>query len=192
MKLKERSLSCRSSHVKCSMKKLLNMLKELWLNLPVKTTSEGVRFWKIYWLLLKFFLTECSFSFVSFITNRRFFLTCLENIVYDDLLWRRDDFKDDVGHLKGWGKPRPHWRFFFGKIIHCSTLLTTLSSLRLSVGLVPTWVSWASCHRATVPSCTQGFFSWVFRGSKIFFSRVFYGSEIFSCGYFVGNSWIYK
>ena len=36
------------------------------------------------------------FSFVSFITNCGFFLTCLENIVYDDVLWRHDDFKDDV------------------------------------------------------------------------------------------------
>ena len=35
------------------------------------------------------------FSFVSFITNRDF-LTCLENIVYDDVLCRYDDFKDDV------------------------------------------------------------------------------------------------
>ena len=37
------------------------------------------------------------FSFVNFRMNCGFFLTCLENIVYDDLLWRHDDFKDDVG-----------------------------------------------------------------------------------------------
>ena len=37
------------------------------------------------------------FSFVSFITNCGFFLTCLENVVYDDVLWRHDDFEDDVG-----------------------------------------------------------------------------------------------
>ena len=34
------------------------------------------------------------FSFVSFITNRDFFLTCLENIVYDDVY---EDIKDEVG-----------------------------------------------------------------------------------------------
>ena len=37
------------------------------------------------------------FSFVSFIISRGFFLTCLENIVYDYVLWRHDNFKDDVG-----------------------------------------------------------------------------------------------
>ena len=38
-------------------------------------------------------------SVVSFITNRGFSLTILENIVYDDVFWRHDDFKDDVGYL---------------------------------------------------------------------------------------------
>ena len=37
------------------------------------------------------------FSFVSFITSCGFFLTCLENIVDDDVFWRHDYFKDDVG-----------------------------------------------------------------------------------------------
>ena len=38
------------------------------------------------------------FNFVSFITNPGFFffLTCLENIVYDDVLWQHGDFKDEV------------------------------------------------------------------------------------------------
>ena len=34
------------------------------------------------------------FSFVSFITNRNFFLTCLENTVYHDVY---EDMKDEVG-----------------------------------------------------------------------------------------------
>ena len=37
------------------------------------------------------------FSFVSFITNFGLFWTCLENIVYDDALWRHDYFKDSIG-----------------------------------------------------------------------------------------------
>ena len=37
------------------------------------------------------------FSFVSFITNCGLFWTCLENIVYDDALWRHDYFKDSIG-----------------------------------------------------------------------------------------------
>ena len=37
------------------------------------------------------------FSFVSFITSRGFYLKGLENIVYDDVLRRHDDFNDDVG-----------------------------------------------------------------------------------------------
>ena len=38
------------------------------------------------------------FNFVSFLTNHGFFfLICLENIVYDDvLLWQHGDFKDEV------------------------------------------------------------------------------------------------
>ena len=37
------------------------------------------------------------FSFVSFIISCSFFLTCLEDIVDDDVFWRHDYFKDDVG-----------------------------------------------------------------------------------------------
>ena len=46
------------------------------------------------------------FSFVSFITNRNFFLTCLENTVYHDVY---EDIKDEVGiffkssNFEGWG-----------------------------------------------------------------------------------------
>ena len=36
-------------------------------------------------------------SFVSFITSCGFLLTFLENIVYDEVSLRHDDFKDDVG-----------------------------------------------------------------------------------------------
>ena len=45
----------------------------------------------------EFFSVSMFFTFVSFITNHGFFVTCLENIVYDDVLWRYDDFKDDIG-----------------------------------------------------------------------------------------------
>ena len=63
----------------------------------------------IYWLLLKISLTRCSLSHVI-ITNSGFFLTCLENIVYDDALWKHANFKDDVAiffpnsNFGGWGQ----------------------------------------------------------------------------------------
>ena len=58
--------------------------------------------WKITFLidLLTFseiFSNWMFFSFVSLIINRGFFLACLENMVYDYVLWRHDDFQDDVG-----------------------------------------------------------------------------------------------
>ena len=45
----------------------------------------------------QFFSNWMVFSFVSFTTNRGFFLTCLKIIVYDYVLWRQDDFKDNIG-----------------------------------------------------------------------------------------------
>ena len=37
------------------------------------------------------------FGFVSFMTNRDFFLKCLENIACDDAICSHVDFKDDEG-----------------------------------------------------------------------------------------------
>ena len=49
-----------------------------------------------------------------------------------------------------------------------------------SVSLVPSWVSWASYHRATVLSWVRNFFSWVFRRSETFFRGYFVGPIFFS------------
>ena len=75
---------------------LLKMLKNL-----AKLTIENCK-WRNSFLtdLLtasEFFSVWMFLTFVSFITNHGFFVTCLENRVYDDVLWRHDDFKDDIG-----------------------------------------------------------------------------------------------
>ena len=77
-----------------------------------------------------------------------------------------------------------------------------LESVLNSVGLVPSWVSWASYHRAIVPSRDRNFLSSVFSGYKVFsrgcfvglnlFSWVFRGSKMFPRVCFVGNSRIDK
>ena len=56
------------------------------------------------------------------------------------------------------------------------------------VGHVLSWVSWVSCHRATVTS-------WVFRGSKNFSRGYFVGLKFFSWDFagpkfFGGYSWV--
>ena len=92
--------------------------------------------------------------------------------------------------------------FLYCRISHCRHV-----SVLTSVGLVPSWVPWVACYRATVPSWVQIFFSWVFRESEIFsrgyfsgfknfLSWVLHGSRFFlvgalwvqicSRGYFVG------
>ena len=53
--------------------------------------------------------------------------------------------------------------------------LSFLWSVLNSVGLVPSWISWVSCHRVIVLSWAQNIFSWVLPGP-----------QIFSCMYFVG------
>ena len=42
--IKERLLSFRRSHLRCSLEKLLERLKNLWPDLLVKTNREGVHF----------------------------------------------------------------------------------------------------------------------------------------------------
>ena len=47
------------------------------------------------------------------------------------------------------------------------------------MGLIPSWVSWVSCHRAIVPSWIQNIFSWAFRGSEKFSHGYFVGMKLF-------------
>ena len=54
-----------------------------------------------------------------------------------------------------------------------------------SVDLVPSWMSWVSCHRPIVPAWVRNFFSWVFCGSKISSRGYFVGPKFF----LVGISW---
>ena len=77
------------------------------------------------------------------------------------------------------------------KLIHDYKIAITIDkngSVLNSMGLVPSWVLWGSCHRAIAPSCVQNFFSWVFRWSKIFSLGYFAGPKFFSRGYFI--SWV--
>ena len=89
-----------------------------------KLTSENCQ-WRSWFLIDLQTASEISsgwmfFSFANFITNCGFFLTCLDSIVYDNVLWQRDNFKDEVEKLflnpnfggqdpkaEGRGKPRP-------------------------------------------------------------------------------------
>ena len=72
-------------------------------------------------------------------------------------------------------------------VIHSNNPLKTyIMSVLNSVGLVPSWVSWASCHRATVPSWVFNFLSWIFCGSKVFSRGYFLGLKLF----FVSISWV--
>ena len=54
-----------------------------------------------------------------------------------------------------------------------------------SVGLVPSWVLWVSCHHAIMTSWVQNFSYGYFMGLKYFLVGISW-SQIFSCGYFVG------
>ena len=70
---------------KVIIEKLLKILKKLWLNLPVKLpVKEFIFNW--FTDCLWIFSNWMFFSFVGFITNRDFLLTCSENIVYDEVL----------------------------------------------------------------------------------------------------------
>ena len=60
-------------------------------------------------------------------------------------------------------------------VIRCEYLCVCEKSVLNSVGLVPSWVSWVSCHRAIVPLWVRK----VFRGYLV-------GSEYFP----VGISWV--
>ena len=103
---KHLTLTCESSFAtnwKFKVKRkitILEMLLKMLKNLD-KLTIENYK-WRNSFLtdLLtasEFFSVWMFLTFVSFITNHGFFVTCLENRVYDDVLWRHDDFKDDIG-----------------------------------------------------------------------------------------------
>ena len=69
------------------------------------------------------------------------------------------------------------------QIVFLSSLLARVLN---SVGLLPSWVSWVSYHRAIVSSWVRKFFLWVFRRSQIFSRGNFVGPNFF----LVGISWV--
>ena len=107
----------------------------------VKLISENYQ-WYSSFLIDLLFLKFCSkwmfFSFVSFITNCGLFLTCLESIVYDDVLWRHNDFNDDAdicffnSNFGGRSKPRPVYSKHF---IENKELQITRTILDFSKGI---------------------------------------------------------